>query len=66
MDLQIEDLMEELVKQGGSDLHLAAGQPPYGRFGGGLRPMREEKLSEDLCNRLIFSMINNSQRKQLE
>ncbi|MFM8935430.1 MAG: type IV pilus twitching motility protein PilT [Vulcanococcus sp.] len=66
MDLQIEELMEELVQQGGSDLHLAAGQPPYGRFSGALRPMREQKLSEDTCNRLIFSMINNSQRKQLE
>ena len=66
MDLQIEDLMEELVKGGGSDLHLAAGQPPYGRFSGTLRPIREDKLTEDVCNRLIFSMINNSQRKQLE
>jgi len=66
MDLQIEELMEELVQQGGSDLHLAAGQPPYGRFSGALRPMREQKLSEDTCNRLIFSMINNAQRKQLE
>ena len=66
MDLQIEQLMEELVQQGGSDLHLAAGQPPYGRFSGALRPMREERLSEDSCNRLIFSIINNSQRKQLE
>ena len=27
MDLMIEDLMEQLV-QGGSDLHLATGQPP--------------------------------------
>lgn len=66
MDLQIEELMEELVQQGGSDLHLAAGQPPYGRFSGALRPMRDQKLSEDTCNRLIFSMINNTQRKQLE
>ncbi len=66
MELQIEQLMEELVQQGGSDLHLAAGQPPYGRFSGALRSMREEKLSEDQCNRLIFSMINNAQRKQLE
>ncbi|NDG74558.1 MAG: type IV pilus twitching motility protein PilT [Synechococcaceae bacterium WB8_1B_136] len=66
MDLQIEELMEELVQGGGSDLHLAAGQPPYGRFGGSLKPMREQKLSEDLCNRLIFTMINNAQRKQLE
>ena len=54
MELQIEQLMEELVEAGGSDLHLAAGQPPYGRFSGALKPMREERLSEDLCNRLIF------------
>ena len=60
MDLQIEQLMEELVKGGGSDLHLAAGQTPYGRFSGVLRPMREEKLSEEQCNRLIFTMINNA------
>lgn len=58
--------MEELVEGGGSDLHLAAGQQPYGRFSGSLKPMREERLSEDACNRLIFSMINNAQRKQLE
>ena len=41
MDLMIEDLMEQLVQGGGSDLHLATGQPPYGRFSGELRPMTE-------------------------
>ena len=35
----IEELMEQLVKEDGSDLHLATGQPPYGRFSGELRPM---------------------------
>lgn len=66
MELRIEELMEELVRQGGSDLHLAAGQPPYGRFNGVLRPMRELKLNEESCNRMIFSLISNSQRKQLD
>ncbi|MFN7228326.1 MAG: type IV pilus twitching motility protein PilT [Synechococcaceae cyanobacterium] len=66
MNLAIEELMEELVQEGGSDLHLAAGLPPYGRFNGALRPMRQEELSEDLCNRLIFALLNNAQRKQLE
>ena len=66
MDLMIEDLMEQLVNGGGSDLHIASGQPPYGRFSGELRPMQEEPLSEEGCNRLIFSMLNNSQRKTLE
>jgi twitching motility protein PilT len=65
--MMIEDLMTDLVKGGGSDLHLAAHQPPYGRFNGQLRPMDEEMvLSEDQCNKLIFSLLNNSQRKQLE
>jgi twitching motility protein PilT len=65
--MMIEDLMTDLVKSGGSDLHLAAHQPPYGRFNGQLRPMDEEMvLSEDQCNKLIFSLLNNSQRKQLE
>ncbi|MFI0401455.1 MAG: type IV pilus twitching motility protein PilT [Cyanobium sp.] len=63
----IEDLMTDLVKAGGSDLHLAAYQPPYGRFNGQLRPMLDELvLSEEECNKLIFSLLNNSQRKHLE
>ena len=66
MELQIEELMEELVEQKGSDLHLSAGQQPYGRFNGELRPMREQALSEESCNRMIFSILTNSQRKQLE
>ncbi|MEB3317005.1 MAG: type IV pilus twitching motility protein PilT [Cyanobacteriota bacterium] len=67
MAMMIEDLMTDLVKGGGSDLHLAAHQPPYGRFNGQLRPMDDEMvLSEDQCNKLIFSLLNNSQRKQLE
>jgi twitching motility protein PilT len=66
MELQIEELMEELVEQKGSDLHLSAGHQPYGRFNGELRPMREQALSEESCNRMIFSILTNSQRKQLE
>ena len=67
MDLLIEDLMQELVKAGGSDLHLSAGNPPYGRFSGQLRPIvQDTKLSEESCNRLIFSLLNNAQRKNLE
>ncbi len=66
MELQIETLMAELVAGGGSDLHLAAGQAPYGRFSGQLRPMRDALLEEEQCNQLIFSLLNNAQRKQLE
>jgi len=66
MALAMEELMEQLVSNGGSDLHLSADLPPYGRFNGQLRPMHDEVLDEESCNRLIFTLLNNSQRKQLE
>ena len=66
MSVMIEDLMSQLVADGGSDLHISANLPPYGRFSGQLRALQEEKLTEEDCNKLIFSMLNNSQRKQLE
>ncbi|MCT0199165.1 type IV pilus twitching motility protein PilT [Synechococcus sp. CS-1325] len=66
MEVQIEELMEKLVQDNGSDLHLSAGQPPFGRFNGELRPMHEQTLTEEACNRMIFSILNNGQRKQLE
>ena len=66
MDLMIEDLMEQLVEGGGSDLHLSTGQPPFGRFNGQLRPMTDQPLAEENCNKLIFSLLNNNQRKTLE
>ena len=66
MEMMIEELMEKLVKDGGSDLHIATGQPPYGRFSGQLRPMTDQPLAEEECNKLIFSLLNNSQRKTLE
>ncbi len=66
MAVRIEELMTELVAAGGSDLHLSAGMPPYGRFNGQLRPITDEQLDEEGCNKLIFSILSHSQQKRLE
>lgn len=66
MELMIEDLMEEVVANGGSDLHISAGIPPYIRISGKLTPTDHEPLTPEQCQRLIFSMLNNTQRKHLE
>ncbi|MDB9525707.1 type IV pilus twitching motility protein PilT [Oscillatoria sp. CS-180] len=66
MELMIEDLMEEVIERGGSDLHLSAGLPPYIRISGKLTPTDHEPMTPEACQRLIFSMLNNSQRKTLE
>ncbi|MCP9808104.1 type IV pilus twitching motility protein PilT [Cyanobium sp. HWJ4-Hawea] len=66
MEPYLEDLMTRLVQAGGSDLHLGAGQPPYGRFNGQLKAMAAEALDGESCNRLVLALLNNTQRKQLE
>jgi twitching motility protein PilT len=66
MEFMIEDLMEQMVEMGGSDMHLSAGLPPYFRISGKLTPIGDEPLTADQCQRLIFSMLNNNQRKSLE
>ncbi|BFM40539.1 type IV pilus twitching motility protein PilT [Synechocystis sp. LKSZ1] len=62
----IEDLMEQLVEMGGSDMHIQAGAPVYFRISGKLNPINDEVLSPQDSQKLIFSMLNNSQRKELE
>lgn len=67
-DLMIEDVLEALVEKGGSDVHIQAGAPIYFRVSGKLTPQPQfgENLAPDQCQRLIFQMLNNSQRKDLE
>ncbi|WP_036482313.1 type IV pilus twitching motility protein PilT [Myxosarcina sp. GI1] len=65
MDLMIEDYMEQLVEMGGSDMHIQASAPIYFRISGKLTPVGEE-LNPQECQKLIFSMLNNNQRKELE
>ena len=66
MELMIEDLMEQLIELGGSDMHLQAGAPVYFRISGKLQPISEDPLTAQECQKLIFSMLNNTQRKDLE
>ena len=56
MELMIEDLMEEVVERGGSDLHLSAGLPPYIRISGHLTPTEHNPMSPEQCQRLIDTL----------
>lgn len=64
----IEDVMESLVEQGGSDIHIQANAPIFFRVSGKLTPQPQfgESLDPMECQKLIFSMLNNNQRKDLE
>jgi twitching motility protein PilT len=68
MGLMIEDVLESLVEQGGSDIHIQAGAPIFFRVSGKLTPQSQygDILSAEEVQILIFQMLNNMQRKQLE
>lgn len=68
MGLMIEDVLENLVEQGGSDIHIQASAPIFFRISGKLTPQPQfgEILSAEEVQTLIFQMLNNMQRKQLE
>ena len=62
----IEDLLEEVLNVGASDLHLSVGQPPVFRVDGNLIRTKYEPLSGPAIEALLFPMLSNEQRRVLE
>ena len=55
----IDELLDECLQMGGSDLHLAAGAPPTARVNGQLVPIDGYAvLRGDVIERLVFSILD--------
>ena len=55
----INELLDECLRLGGSDLHLAAGAPPTARVNGQLVPLDGYVvLRADVIERLVFSILD--------
>jgi len=62
----IEELLEKLVKNNGSDLHISSALPPCMRVDGKLKRMDYPPLSPEEVENLLFPMLSNEQRRRLE
>jgi len=63
------DLIEYLfmvIDRGGSDLHISANSPPMGRINGVLEPVANEVLDVTDLRELIFGVLKENQRSELE
>jgi len=62
---EIQDLIETLMKEGGSDLHISEGNPPYIRVAGSLTPLSQRTVltSEDTLG-LISALLTEEQKAQ--
>ena len=66
MVVEISELLEKLVHEGGSDLHISSNLPPAIRVDGKLKRMDYPPLSPDDVENLLFPMLSNEQRRRLE
>jgi twitching motility protein PilT len=57
----LEELLQQLVERGGSDLHITAGSPPRIRVDGRLMPTEHDMLDADASQKLVYSILDNDQ-----
>lgn len=65
-NLRIEVLLEEVIRQRASDLHLQVGLPPMLRVDGALQPIANtEVLNEEGVEALVFAILDQDQQQIL-
>src|SRR5881628_2084491 len=66
MNFDFADILLEVIQADASDLHLTAGSPPMVREKGRLRPLDYPQLTPADTREIVYSILNNEQRKRLE
>jgi len=67
MNFTLDDLLRELVKQGGSDLHIHVGEPPFFRIDGRItRAKNFPILSQEDAKELLYSILSEERRRRFE
>lgn len=65
-NMEMQTLLEQVVKMNASDLHLLVGVPPIARVDGALSPLANyEQLQKQTVEELIFSLLTPIQKEFL-
>ncbi len=64
--LNMQDLLMQMGEKKASDMHITAGLPPMLRIDGEMVQTQFEKLTPDVCQRLIYSLLTDSQKEKFE
>ncbi|MCE5216818.1 type IV pilus twitching motility protein PilT [bacterium] len=65
-DVHIDELLEIMVNNNASDLHLAVGLPPMMRIDGELKPTRYEVMTPPIAQRMIYDVLTDDQIQRFE
>jgi twitching motility protein PilT len=63
-ELPIDRLLRTTVKLDASHLHLKAGQPPFVRIHGTLRPLKSEAIDDEEMAQLVFPLLDLQERRK--
>ncbi|MBU4179824.1 MAG: type IV pili twitching motility protein PilT, partial [Actinobacteria bacterium] len=64
--LDINEMLEEVIKRGASDLHITVGVPPVLRVNGVLQRMDHLRLTSNDTREMVYSILTARQRETLE
>ena len=64
--MDITELLTFCYKQGASDLHLSAGQPPIIRMDGDIRRVNLPAMDDKKVHEMIYDIMNDRQRRDFE
>ncbi len=64
--MDISKLLTFTAKEGASDCHISAGEPPMIRMNGDLKKLDHPALTTDETHSLIYDMMSDTQRKNFE
>ncbi len=65
-DIHLDELLEIVVENDASDLHLAVGLPPVLRIDGELRMARYEPLTAPIVQRILYDILSDDQIQRFE
>ncbi|MBK8574116.1 MAG: type IV pilus twitching motility protein PilT [Elusimicrobia bacterium] len=64
--MNMNDLLSLMVQKKASDLHMTVGVAPCLRIDGILLPTNLEKLTTDVVQRLVYSLLSDAQKQRFE
>ncbi len=64
--MDMSDLLNQMMQRGASDLHIAMGSAPVLRIDGSMVPLNYTKLTGEICQRLTYSLLTDSQKQRFE
>lgn len=59
-------MLAKMQEIGGSDLFISVDFPPSIKYQGSMKPMSQQRLTEEMTKRLAYSLMNERQTKEFE